>query len=93
MENADAVERYMHAGLTYGMAVIKVMFDNRPSCFSCGDKIKGGRKGKDQFCTSRSECRKEARYYKFLLLNKGYTRQKALEIISDRINARSKQVA
>ena len=92
-ENANALESYMRAGLTYSMAVVKVMFDNRPTCFCCADKIKGGNKGKDTFCTSKAECRREARYYKFLVLNKGKTREEALEIISERINARSEQVA
>lgn len=89
-ENADAIESYMRAGLTYGMAVVKVLFDNRPSCFSCGRKIKGGKKGKDLFCTSTVECKREARYYKFLILNKGKNKQEALEIISERITDRGK---
>lgn len=93
IENADAVENYMRTGLTYSMAVVKVMFDNRPLCFVCGDKVKGSRwKREDNFCNKQS-CKREARYYKYLRIDKNKTRQQALEIISERINARSKQVA
>lgn len=83
----------MRAGLTYGMAVVKVMFDNRPTCFVCGGKIKGGKKGRDNFCSKNKECKKEARYYLFLVVDKNKSRQEALEIISERISLRSKQVA
>jgi hypothetical protein len=85
INNANAVEDYMRAGLTYNMAVVKVMFDNRPSCFCCGNKIKGGRKDKDLFCTANAECKRQARYYKFLLLNKSKSKQEALDIISERL--------
>lgn len=92
-ENANTIEFYMRAGLTYSMAIVKVLFDNRPTCFVCGDKIKGGSKGTTKFCTAKAECKREARYYKFLRLNQGKSKQEALEIISERITARSKQVA
>src|SRR5881296_50154 len=49
-QNADKIELYMRIGLTYRMAHLKVLSDNLPICNSCGNKIKGGQRGRHFFC-------------------------------------------
>ena len=85
-ENADKIEDYIRCGLTYSDAVAKVLFDNRPLCIVCGQKIKRGRKGRSQICKANKQCRTEARYYQYLRYQKGKSREDAIEVILERVS-------
>ena len=86
-ENADKVEQYMRAGLTYSMAITKVLFDNRPICICCDKKIKGGKKGRHFFCKGTPECKTEERYYRYQR-EKGVSKEEAIDKILGRLNDR-----
>jgi hypothetical protein len=76
--NADKIEGYMAAGLTVAMAVVKVQFDNRPICLSCGYKIKGGTRGRHFFCRTSSLCKSAAIKFKHLKERKNLPKDEAL---------------
>lgn len=79
--NADRIELYIGAGLTYEMAVARVSYDNRPICRCCGKKIKGGTDGRHLFCKTTAECRTAARRYKYYKEQKGMKRDTALAAV------------
>lgn len=67
----------MQAGLTFPMAVAKVQFDNRPLCVSCGNKIKGGTRGRHFFCRTNAMCKSASIKFKHLK-EKGRNKEEAL---------------
>lgn len=85
VNNADKIELYIAAGLTYSLAVERVSFDNRPICLSCKRKVKGGIKGRTVFCTETAKCRTSARRYKYYKNNKGYNEAHALELVLQKL--------
>lgn len=66
-KNADSVERVMvHHQVIASDAIIRVANDNRPRCAMCGDKIKGGTRGRTKFCGKKDQCRRAAiRYHNY----------------------------
>jgi hypothetical protein len=79
--NADKIERYIGIGLTYELARARVAYENRPTCNSCGRKIKRGTHGRHLFCHETPECRKAARRYKWYKENRGMNREQALNAV------------
>lgn len=77
--DANHVELYMRAGLTYELAVERVAFDKLPICNCCGKKIKGGTPGRALFCRTNASCKTAGRRYKYLKETKNMTRNDALK--------------
>jgi hypothetical protein len=75
---ADKIEIYMATGLTFDMAIVKVQFDNRPICHCCGNKIKGGIRGRHFFCRKSTQCKSASVKYRNLQKRKNKTREEAL---------------
>lgn len=61
--NADAIERYIIAGLSFKEAAARVREEQAPICVNCGDKIKGTIFA--LFCTKKPECRRAKRIYRY----------------------------
>lgn len=56
--NANKIERIMVSlGLSAGKAKKVVRSSNRPICACCGNPIKGGQSGKNNFCKKTRACR------------------------------------
>jgi hypothetical protein len=79
--NADQIEKYIGIGLTYELAKARVAYENRPTCNCCGNKIKGGTRGRHLFCRDTPECRKAARRYKWLKESRNLSREDALAAV------------
>jgi hypothetical protein len=77
--NADRIERWMGAGLTYELARDKVREENRPTCLGCGRKIKHGSRTRHVFCRATPTCRTLARRVKWLRDYYGLSRDEAIE--------------
>jgi hypothetical protein len=60
--NADAIERYIIAGLPYKEAKRRVKNEQAPICLSCGDRILGTTEA--YFCKKRPECKRAKRIYR-----------------------------
>jgi len=61
--NADALERYIIAGLSFREAEKRIREEQSPICVNCGDRIKGSSDA--FFCTKRPECRRAKRIYRY----------------------------
>lgn len=75
---ANKLEAYMAIGLTFSMAVIKVQYDNRPICLCCGNKIKGGTRGRHFFCRSNPNCRSAGIKFHHLIHKYSKSKEQAL---------------
>lgn len=88
--NADAIERWMGAGLPYMLAKKRVTEHNRPICINCGDRIRNGTGGRHFLC-GKQPCRQVYRRYKLYWYDHGVPKdvaiEKALQVAQQERNA------
>jgi hypothetical protein len=79
--NAEAIEDQLLDGLTFRRAVLVVANSIRPTCIICEEPINRGTSGRHFICSKHAECRKARRRYKYLIYDKGYSKDAAIEVI------------
>jgi len=80
---ADTVEYVMQMqNTTAKLAIIEVHATYKATCIICHNPIKHGTHGRHEMCNATPECRKARRRYKYLLYDKGYTKEAALAAIT-----------
>jgi hypothetical protein len=82
--NADKIEDYIEKGYTVTESISKVRESNRPVCLSCGGVIEHGTGGRHFFCNKHDKCRKARRRYKYLIYDKGFNKEDALNVVLDK---------
>jgi DNA-directed RNA polymerase subunit M/transcription elongation factor TFIIS len=79
---AEDIESEMQAtNSTARLAIISVLDAHRATCIICGNHIKHGTYGRHFICNSTPICRKARRRYKYLIYDKGLTKEAALAVI------------
>jgi hypothetical protein len=63
-------------------AIIEVHATYKATCIICGEPIKHGTHGRHFICTTTTECKKARRRYKYLIYDKGFTKEAALQAIT-----------
>lgn len=81
--NAESIEDHLLGGLTLKQAIEEVADAIRPTCIICGKPIHRGTNGRHFICTSTPECRRARRRYKYLIYDKGYSKESAIEMITN----------
>jgi hypothetical protein len=80
---ADTVEYVMQVQQTTAkLAIVEVHSTYRATCIICNVPIKHGTHGRHFICNTTIECKKARRRYKYLLYDKGYTKEAALAAIT-----------
>jgi len=80
---ADTVEYVMQEQrITAKLAIIEVHATYKATCIICDEPIKHGTHGRHFICSSTPECRKARRRYKYLIYEKGFTKESALAAIT-----------
>jgi hypothetical protein len=79
--NAEAIEAMMMEGLSVRAAIAAVSSNNRPTCLCCGGVIRHGTRDRHFFCRKHPECRRMRRRYKYLVYDKRYSKEKALNLV------------
>jgi hypothetical protein len=80
---ADTVEYVMQVQcITAKLAIIEVHAAYKATCIICGAPIKHGTHGRHFLCNSTPECKKARRRYKYLIYDKGLTKEAALAAIT-----------
>ena len=79
---ADTIEDVMQReSLTARVAIAYVATNYKAICIICLQPIKHGTYGRHFICNSTPECKKSRRRYKYLVYDKGYTKQAAIAVI------------
>lgn len=80
---ANAIEVRLAQGYSLSVSVEYVKREQTPICLCCGNRIKGGTRGRHFFCRERRKCKTAARRYKWYreyhLLGKEEAINKVLE--------------
>jgi len=80
---ADHVEYVMQEQqITAKLAIIEVHATYKATCIICNGPIKHGTHGRHFLCNTHPECKKARRRYKYLIYDKGFTKEAALEAIT-----------
>jgi len=80
---ADTVEFVMQVqSITAKLAIIEVHATYKATCIICHSPIKHGTHGRHFLCNSTPECKKARRRYKYLIYDKGLTKEAALAAIT-----------
>ena len=81
--NAETIEDYMLEGQSFKEACLSVANVIRPNCIICDEPIERGTSGRHFICTKHPECRKARRRYRYLIYDKGYSKELAIEAITN----------
>lgn len=80
---ADHVEYVMQVQqITAKLAIVEVHATYKATCIICNGPIKHGTHGRHFLCNTHPECKKARRRYKYLIYDKGFTKEAALEAIT-----------
>ena len=80
---ADHVEYVMQVQHTSAkLAIVEVHATYRATCIICHSPIKHGTHGRHFICNATTECKKARRRYKYLIYDKGFTKEAALAAIT-----------
>ena len=80
---AEVIEHIMQVqNTTARLAIVEVHATYRATCIICHNPIKHGTHGRHFICNSTPECKKARRRYKYLIYDKGFTKEAALAAIT-----------
>ena len=79
---ADHVEYVMQVQHTTArLAIVEVHATYKATCVICHNPIRHGTHGRHFICNATTECKKARRRYKYLIYDKGFTKEAALAAI------------
>lgn len=81
-KNAELIECTMRDyTITAKQAILYVSTEHRARCVICNRIIRHGTYGRHFICNTTPECKKARRRYKYLIYDKGFTKEEALQQI------------
>jgi predicted RNA-binding Zn-ribbon protein involved in translation (DUF1610 family) len=82
MKYADTIEFVMQKEQTTAkLAILEVHATYRATCIICNRQIRHGTHGRHFICNSTPACKKARRRYKYLIYDKGFTKEEATAAI------------
>ena len=82
-KNAEAIEDNLLRGLSLRQSILQVADSIRPTCIICNEPIPRGTNGRHFICTKNVQCRQARRRYRYLVYDKGYSKEAAIEAITN----------